>query len=214
MTEYIFFSGFLFLFVCILSINKLNEYIPQILYSYLLTFQQFCINIIGLNVLLYLSYIFLKDGFSINLVDYYEQFSLIKWIYWLYVLGEAWDSIRRGTDINSNVNLEKYDQKNIKRLLLFNQSNLDQQERKLNTLKSFSLIPVLLLVINNLSTVLETFTKQHEYIYLDYLNIFLVLFLALYTFQTFTCYRKCQQLTKKITTLKSRLLDFEYPDFL
>lgn len=214
MIHYTIFSGVLVLVVVILSIEKVMLLIPLNMQTYLYSFQQFCINIISLNVLLYLSYIFLKEGFSINLVNYYEQFSFIKWIYWIYVVQEIWSSIKLGREININDNLRKYNQKDTQKLLIFYQANLEHQERKLNTLKSFSLIPILLLVINIFSTVLDTFTKKQEYIYSDYLNIFLVLFLTLYVFQTFTCYSQCQQITKKISVIKSRQLDFDYPDFL
>lgn len=87
----------------------------------------------------------------------------------------------------------------------------ESAERTLNTLKSVSIIPILLLFINNLGTLKKGNPKLNflEIIVGDVSTLFILSGILIYSFLIYNAYKKCQTITFQENLLLSQLENYQ-----
>lgn len=175
---------------------------------------------IGIQFMLILVGSVLLETFTaIKLFDFWESIPFNFFIILIYILIHLMFTISNKKDfenyhvIISAEYLKKSPKDYLNYLLTHYEHDEHCSERKLNLLKSFSPLPIFLLLITNFSNLIEDFTNFTTIFYsLDSVNIFLILFLLLYLYLVITTYRKCHQTTCLIRDIQKELLLIKNPD--
>lgn len=121
-----------------------------------------------------------------------------------YKITLKWDKIiiLKRKEKNSKTPIE-----DLKHLLQIIEKRKELVDRKLNFLKSFSFIPILLLLINNLSSLKEKnpTLEFSSLLLMNKLNIYILLGIIVYIFISYNTFYKCQLLTRQEIYLLNRI---------
>lgn len=133
--------------------------------------------------------------------------------YWLLLLLSAVNAYKMALEWNEIVTLKRKEKnsqtpvEDLQHMLQITEKRKELSDRKLNLLKSFSFIPVLLLFVNNLSSLKETNPTLNfgSLLLLNKLNIYILLGILGYFFLSYNTFDKCQLRTRQEIYILNRI---------
>ena len=202
----------------LISSDKLFHLYPKFIRNHEYQFTKTCGEISFLLFLIAIS-LMLLTTFNIDVVIYYNKLPFHNVYFPLYVFLKFKKATERSKEIDLLISLD--DARDEKKsfhyfdyLMITYEGRLSCNDRKLNTLKSFSILPVVLLLLNNFSDTFYSFSKKSHYTPSDYSNIGLVFFILIYIYQTYKCFKLSQYTSSIIVEIKKQRFLFEFPDAL
>lgn len=209
----LFFSFLLLSFV--LKSDRISIFLPKKVELHSDAYSKAILQVSVILTIFIFSALFLFTEFNINLDYYFQNFPFLLifiFIYFLFIfldelaVSKAYDVAIAAKDTSHKFsNYHYYDYK-----LIEEKNKLSRMERKLNTLKSFSFTPIILLLINDFPSLLNTLSLNQEKTMNDYTTILLVTLSALYFTVTYRTYKHCQTQNLTITYLEMQRVKMKY----
>lgn len=203
----------------VISSDRLSIFLPKFVQNAEYSLSKMCRDISVLALMCFLGYYYLLENYNINFWNTFRKLPFNIFYFPLYLLMRTYNAFTnsRVTDVTLSIKDKRESKKNFRYfdyLLIGYEHQLFRSERKLNTLKAFSVLPIVLLLLNSAPEIFGMFSTYSFEFPSDYTNIFLIILVIAYCYSTYTCYQRCQNLTFIIYVIKSERLIAEFPDIL
>ncbi|NSM31828.1 hypothetical protein HRE39_11645 [Enterococcus faecalis] len=203
----------------LISSERFFHVLPKSIQKHEYQYAKVCVELAIFVGFIIFASIILLEIFQINLMEYYVKLPFYGIYPVIYCIFRFLKAKEESNIVNTVISIadkrhDRLDYHYFDYLLIDAENLLIKMERKLNTLKAFSLTPVILLLVNNLPNVLKAFTQSKNRSLQDYSNIVLVLIATFYFYETYQCYKNCQNQSYIIKVIKQQRVLAKYPNAL
>lgn len=203
----------------VISNDHLVVFLPKSVQKAEFSLSKMCREISILALMCSVGYYFLLESYNIDFWIIFKKLPFSVFYFPLYLLTKIYFAITNSRVIDATLYIkDKRETINSFRyfdcLLIDYEHRLFCSERKLNTLKAFSILPIVLLLLSSAPEIFSLFSTGSFRHPSDYTNVFLIALVISYCYSTYTCYQRCQNLSFIIKVIKIERLKAEFPDVL
>ncbi len=192
--------------------------IPEKFWGVLLTAEKVCAEF-SLQLLIFsVTHLLIKEYTNFDIYFYLTSLPLFPVIFAGYAIFYFSAKFRIATRrknlryISNIKHTEKIPRKNLLMLLTDTTAYLKIQQEKIGVLKSLSPIPVVLLVLNNFSSISFTYNNVWDILSKDKINIISLLILAIYSYWVITTFFRIKECFLLISEIENELHSLEFAD--
>ena len=207
-----------FLMACCFHVLYHKCKIPEKFWGVLLTAEKVCVEF-SLQLLIFsVTHLLIKEYTDFDIYFYLASHPLFPIIFAGYAIFYFSAKFRIATRRKnfryiSNVKYtEKTPKKNLLTLLTDTTAYLKIQQEKIGILKSLSPIPVVLLILNNFSSISFTYSNVWDILSKDKINIISLLILAIYSYWIITTFFRIKECFLLISEIENELHSLEFAD--